>query len=179
MERIEDRFSEAQCQLFEENSHHESLHLAIPFKIYTKWHFLSQPYSCKNGTGPTLTQIYRVNKIPDDDKLKMGQALDMHLLVVHQIIAEVDYWLSFELYLTFHFLVIGLDIAPPLLADHILTRYICPLLVYILDCKTIHKLAFDLFEVCIFLAHQVKLNLKNSSTVIRPVEVGDSDEEMK
>ena len=63
----------------------------------------------------------------------MEQALDMHLLVVHQIIAEVDYWLSFELYLTFHFLVIGLDIAPPLLADHILTRYICPLLVYILD----------------------------------------------
>ena len=99
-----------------------------------KWHRANNnPAVNKIDTRPTPTQIFCVNKIPDDDKLKMEQALDMHLLVVHQIIAEVDYWLSFELYLTFHFLVIGLDIAPPLLADHILTRYICPLLVYILD----------------------------------------------
>ena len=127
--------------------------------------------------GPT--KIYHVNNFPGDDKLKMGQALDMHLLAEHLIIVEVDYWLSFELYLTFHFLVISWDIAPPLSMDHILTRYICPLLVYILDCKRLHKLASGLFEVCIFLAHQVKLNSKNSSAVTMPIEVGDSDEEMK
>ena len=56
MERIEDRFSEAQCRLFEENSHHESLHLAIPCQIYTK-----------KGTEPTPTQGH--------EKMALGQPL--------------------------------------------------------------------------------------------------------
>ena len=58
MERIEDRFSEAQCRLFEENSHHESLHLAIPYQIYTKWHWANpNPGLRENGTEPILTQF--------------------------------------------------------------------------------------------------------------------------